>query len=136
MILRMVLQTGAWLIFTGAIVFFAAGRIDWLPGWDFVIVMGIASFGIGGWLAVSDPALLAERLGSLVQKDQTPADRIAMPAAMLLFYVWLVVMALDGGRFGWSHVPAWVQGLGAALVIATMVICTLVFRENSFAARL
>jgi len=133
-ILRMILQTGTWLVFTGAIVFFAAGRIDWRPGWDFLTIMGVSSFAVGFWLAKRDPGLLAKRLGPLVQKDQTPADKIVLPVALVLFYIWLVVMALDGGRFGWSRVPIWLQALGAVLMISTMVICARVFRENSFAA--
>jgi protein-S-isoprenylcysteine O-methyltransferase Ste14 len=134
MVLRMSLQTGTWLAVTAAVLFFAAGRIDWRPGWDFLVVMGVSTFGIGFWLARRDPSLLAKRLGSPVQKDQAPADKIFMPAALAAFYLWLVVMALDSGRFGWSRVPGWAQALGGLLVIATMALCSLVFRENSFAA--
>lgn len=134
MILRMIVQTGLWLVFTGAILFGAAGRIGWAPGWEFLAVLGVSSFGMGLWLALRDPRLLAERLGPLVQKDQTAADKVVMPAALILFYAWLVVMALDGGRFGWSHVPAAARVVGGALVAATFILCVVVFRENSFAA--
>jgi protein-S-isoprenylcysteine O-methyltransferase Ste14 len=44
------------------------------------------------------------------------------------------VMALDGGRFGWSSVPVWLQAVGAGLIAASMLLCAWVFRENSFAA--
>ena len=130
----MVLHTGLWLVFTGALMFCAAGRVEWRQGWAFLVVMGVSSFAMGFWLARRDPALLAKRMGPLVQKGQTGADKLFLPIALVLFYVWLVLMALDGGRFGWSSVPVWMQALGAGLMVASMLLCAWVFRENSFAA--
>jgi protein-S-isoprenylcysteine O-methyltransferase Ste14 len=91
------------------------------------------SLGIGLWLARRDPGLLAERLKPPVQRRQDPADRRLMSLFMALLVAWLVLIGLDA-RQGWSDVPVWVQGLGAALLLAGIAIGTWVLRENSFAA--
>jgi protein-S-isoprenylcysteine O-methyltransferase Ste14 len=46
---------------------------------------------------------------------------------------WLVFMALDARRFGWSPTPLWAQVLGAALIVAALYAWTGVLRANSFA---
>jgi len=43
-------------------------------------------------------------------------------------------MGLDAVRFGWSAMPAWVQWLGAALLLLSYWAMGLVFRENTFLA--
>jgi len=63
-------------------------------------------------LARHDPALLKERLRPLVQKDQVAADKVLMSLILLLIGFWLVFMALDAVRFGWSSLPTWVQAIG------------------------
>jgi protein-S-isoprenylcysteine O-methyltransferase Ste14 len=133
-IARMILQTGAALACIGAVMFVAAGTFHWPGGWAYLALMGLLSFAAGFWLAGRDPALLAQRLGAVVQKDQPLADKIFTPALFGLFFVWMVFMALDAVRFGWSHAPVWAQGLGGLLTISTFAVAAWVFRENSFAA--
>jgi protein-S-isoprenylcysteine O-methyltransferase Ste14 len=52
----------------------------------------------------------------------------------VLWTSWLVLMALDAGRFGWSRMPVWAQAIGAILIALCMTIACLAFRENSYAA--
>jgi protein-S-isoprenylcysteine O-methyltransferase Ste14 len=69
-----------------------------------------------------------------VQQGQGRWDRLFMGAVMVLFLAWLVLLGLDGGRYGWSHVPDWAQGLGAIVLIVSYLGVAWVFRANSFAA--
>ncbi len=65
--------------------------------------------------------------------NQKTRDRAVMGALEFGFAGWFVFMALDARRFGWSHAPLWVQGLGAALIVAAFYAWTGVLRANSFA---
>lgn len=42
-------------------------------------------------------------------------------------------MSLDAARFGWSHVPLWLQALGALAIAFSMYIMFVIMRTNSFA---
>jgi len=113
------------------LLFAPAGTWRWLAGWVFLLEMGGIALAIGLWLARHDPALLAERLsGGFVHSW----DRILMAVATALWIGWLVLMALDAARFQWSHVPFWVQGIGAVLIAFGSYLVYLSFRENSYAA--
>jgi protein-S-isoprenylcysteine O-methyltransferase Ste14 len=57
-----------------------------------------------------------------------------MFAAAIVFIGWMVTIALDARRFGWSHVPPSVQALGAALIALGMIVVWQTFRFNTFAA--
>jgi protein-S-isoprenylcysteine O-methyltransferase Ste14 len=134
MLLRVIVQTTTWLAFMGVILFVAAGNWRWTEGWAFLAIFAAGSVVFCAWLLRRDPALLAARMGSLVQKDQPLWDKIFMSAAMVGWNVWLVFMALDAQRFHWSHLPVWLQVIGGALVIAGFLAVMPAFRANSFAA--
>ena len=67
------------------------------------------SFVSGPRLANHDPELFRERLGSLFQKEQKSWDKLWVIAMMVVWLGGLVLMALEGGRYRWSHVPLWMQ---------------------------
>jgi protein-S-isoprenylcysteine O-methyltransferase Ste14 len=86
------------------------------------------------WLAKADPGLLAERMASPVQKNQKPWDRLFLALIAVIYFGWLVLMAIDARRFAWSHVPLWAQVVGGLLIVASFAGIAWVFRTNSFAA--
>lgn len=118
----------------GAILFVAAGRLDWPGGWTFLALFIGLSLAVSVWLLRIDPALLEQRLKPPVQRGQRGWDRVFMGLAGLSFLGWLALIGLDAGRFGWSQAPAWAQALGALMLIASYVGIAWVFRTNSFAA--
>lgn len=118
----------------GLLLFGSAGTLTWLAGWGFLIELFVASILVTRMLARRDPALLAERMKSPLQKGQPVWDRIFISSFMLLFSSWFVLMGLDAVRFHWSTVPAWLQVIGAVGVAVSMWIVSRVFRENTFAA--
>jgi protein-S-isoprenylcysteine O-methyltransferase Ste14 len=133
-IVRLVIQTFAWVGTLGALLFLAAGTAHWPEAWIFLIGFTVLGLGLGSSLARRDPGLLEERLRSPIQKNQKGADKILLTVLILLMYAWLAFMALDAVRFGWSRVPRWVEGFGALGVLLSTWIGYRALRANPFAA--
>jgi protein-S-isoprenylcysteine O-methyltransferase Ste14 len=134
MIWRAVRQSVLWHAFLAVLLFVPAGTLAWPAGWAFLILMAICGMAITLWLARHDPALLAERLGSPIQRDQKSWDKALLGGVVVLSFIWLAFMPLDAVRFGWSHVPLALQAIGALALVVCMWIWFLTFRENTFAA--
>ncbi len=134
LITRMVVQTTLWLAAMGAVLFLAAGDWRWPQAWVFLGELGVSSFAVSWWLLRHDPALLASRLSAPVRRDQMPWDRVFMVAVIIVFTGWMVLIALDARRFGWSHVALWAQLLGFVLIALGMAAVWQTFRFNTFAA--
>jgi protein-S-isoprenylcysteine O-methyltransferase Ste14 len=85
-----------------AVVFLAAGRVDWVWGWAFVGLTGSALAGHVLVLVPINPALLAEREGGLRQEGAKAWDVwVASLSGGVLPLISWVVAGLDM-RFGWS----------------------------------
>ena len=79
LVLNLIIQTVAWFGFMGAIIFGAAGTLDYAGGWLFLGEMIAFSDGFRGCHMVRvDPGLLRERLKPPIQKDQPLADRLIL----------------------------------------------------------
>jgi protein-S-isoprenylcysteine O-methyltransferase Ste14 len=117
-----------------ALLFGAAGTLEWGAGWAWMALM----FGGGGAITVllarRDPALLAERMRSPMQPDQPLWDKVFLVAMGALWCAWLVLMGLDAVRFHWSTMPLWLASLGSALVALSFWLIARVFLENTFLA--
>jgi protein-S-isoprenylcysteine O-methyltransferase Ste14 len=125
MIARLLLQNTILTAAMGALLFAGAGTLHWPAAWVFLATSALLGPLCGWWLYRIDPALLAERLRPVLQKDQPAADKVFM-------VVFIVAM------LGWRHLAsgmnvAW-QALGFALFLASTLFTLWVFRENSFAA--
>lgn len=134
MTFRMIMQSLAWFGVMAIVMFGAAGTLDWPGAWAFFLLMLAMSAIAGGALARHDPALLAERLRSPVQKDQPLADRLLLSLLLLGMFAWMAFMGLDAVRFHWSHVAAWVQLLGGLAILLSIWAIYRTMRANSFAA--
>ena len=131
---KLVRRTTLSLVFLGVILFGAAGTLHWPEAWIYLALTAAMSFGGGFWLARHDPALLRERLGSLIQRDQKRWDKILMAVMLVLWTGWLILMALDAKRFHWSAVPVALQVVGVALIGLGCYVVWLTFSANSYAA--
>jgi protein-S-isoprenylcysteine O-methyltransferase Ste14 len=134
MLASLVIKTLIWLAFMAALLFVPAGTIWWPQAWVFLVELAVTGLLISGWLYVHDPALLAQRMASPVQREQPAWDRIFMICILLFFCAWLAVMGLDAVRFRASHVPVWAQVVGALAILVSQYVFWLVFRANSYAA--
>ncbi|MDX8449342.1 methyltransferase family protein [Mesorhizobium captivum] len=133
MVSRLVVQTFVWFGVMGALMFLSAGTLHWTGAWVYIVVMVGLSLTMGVALARRDPGLMNERLRPPIQKNQTAADKILLSILLLGIFGWLALMGFDV-RFGWSAVPAWVQVIGALVLLVGIWICYLTMLENSFAA--
>jgi protein-S-isoprenylcysteine O-methyltransferase Ste14 len=113
------------------LLFLSAGTIAWPAGWIDLILLYIFSI-VGIWLLLKyNPGLLEERL-RLSQPNQKAWDRVFISLFYLFYLVWLVLMPLDAVRFHWSHMPVFLQAIGAIALVVSFPLLGLTFRENSF----
>ncbi|HET7447702.1 MAG TPA: isoprenylcysteine carboxylmethyltransferase family protein [Methyloceanibacter sp.] len=131
---KFVIRTALWIVFLGLVLFGAAGTIHWPQGRIYLGFLAVVSFVSGPWLAKHDPELFRERLGSLFQREQKSWDKLWVIAMMVVWLGGLVLMALDGGRYHWSHVPLWMQVVGFILICVGFWLSMLTFKANSYAA--
>jgi protein-S-isoprenylcysteine O-methyltransferase Ste14 len=128
---QLVVQIMIMALVFGAILFVPAGTFRWPGAWAFLALMFGFTIALSAWLLRHDPELLAERMTGIGRVDQEKWDKILLSIAAVLFFAWLVAMALDT-RFRWSHVPLWLQVVGALLLLASFWVFFLTFRENAF----
>ncbi|MBP0115573.1 MULTISPECIES: methyltransferase family protein [Bradyrhizobium] len=133
MIARLLLQNTIFTIAMGALLFGAAGTLDWPSAWAFLITSALLGPLCGWWLYRLDPALLAERLRPVIQRDQPPADKAFITAFIVAMLAWLIVMGLDRRSLA-SEMPLALLILGFLLFLLCALFTMWVFRENSFAA--
>ncbi|HEY9141995.1 MAG TPA: isoprenylcysteine carboxylmethyltransferase family protein [Bryobacteraceae bacterium] len=119
------------LIFS-ALLFGAAGTILWAAGWAYLVLFVAGALWITLRLARHNPALLAERMKSPVQKGQPFWDKVFLLAMMVVWCGWLALMGLDAVRFRWSVMPVWLQCAGAALLVLSFRMIARAFQENPF----
>jgi protein-S-isoprenylcysteine O-methyltransferase Ste14 len=134
LILNLIAQTIVWYGIMGAIIFGAAGTIDYAGGWLYLGEMIAISVVFGAQAARVDPALLRERLKPPVQKDQPLADKLVLIPFLLLVFAAMGFMAADAARWRWSMMPPSVQWAGRGLLLAAFLFMYWTMRTNSFAA--
>jgi protein-S-isoprenylcysteine O-methyltransferase Ste14 len=134
LILNLLVQTIVWFGFMGAIIFVAAGTINYAGGWLYLAAMIAASVVFGADMMRVDPGLLRERLKPPVQKDQPLADKLILIPILLLMFGGMGFMAADAARWHWSMMPPAVQWAGCGLLLAALLFIYWIMRTNSFAA--
>ncbi|MCP3388495.1 isoprenylcysteine carboxylmethyltransferase family protein [Bradyrhizobium sp. CCGB12] len=133
MIARLLLQNTIFVVGMGALLFASAGTLHWPSAWVLLVTSALLGPLCGWWLYRIDPALLAERLRPVLQRDQPAADKIFMTVFIVAMLAWLVAMGIDR-RIQSSEMPVALQILGLVLFLASTLVTMWVFRENSFAA--
>ena len=124
-----------YLLFFPAILLFFGGDWRWTEGWVYSVLFYVMCSANLLYLHFKDPALLKERFGSPVQKEQKRWDKVVLLLFFLEFLVWFAIMPLDARRFHWSPVfPLWIRIAGALLLILGMALVFEALRENTFAA--
>lgn len=93
-------------------------QLGCLPaGWAFLVLFFGFVIAITLWLLRYNPGLLTERMTGIGKADQKTWDKIFFGVLNLCFFAWLIVMPPDAVRFGWSHLPFWLQVVGALLML-------------------
>lgn len=123
-----------WLFVIAGSLFVPAGTLDWPQGWLFFVefVGGLAVTGF--WLKRHDPALFDERMRKPRREAKAGWDKVFILAMAVVWYGWIIVMALDVKRWGLSHMPVLCAVLGALLIPAGYLLVAFALKANSFAA--
>ena len=132
---RLVLNSIITLLFFPGIVLWLSGDLRWFEGWIFGLWFAAMVLSTTTYLAIYDPALLAERSRIRFDENQKTWDRYVMISIYLLWISWFIVMPLDGKRFQWSPpFPAWLEVFGWGLLIASLYLIFQSTTENTFAS--
>jgi protein-S-isoprenylcysteine O-methyltransferase Ste14 len=124
-------QSAALFVLFALALFLPAGTIAWLAGWIFLGLFFGFYLAVTVWLFQHNPGLVQERM-RLSTSDQQGWDQVLFPLIFVLFFVWLILMALDSVRFQWSQVPVWLQIVGIILLVCSFYLLFLTFQENSY----
>ena len=92
------IKAALWMALIPALLFLSAGTLDWPAAWIFLAEYLIGGFAVMLWLARHDPGLFKERLGGAFQRGQTVSDKVFMGFIIVVWYGWLVLIALDARR--------------------------------------
>lgn len=120
-----------------AILFGAAGRIDWPAAWLFTALFLCFHTISGAWMFRNAPDLVEERGTKAANVPRW--DILILRSCTILLPALFVTAGLDAGRLRWSHVPATLQvAAGAGVIAAGTVIswCIMVNRFLSSRARI
>jgi protein-S-isoprenylcysteine O-methyltransferase Ste14 len=134
MIVKVCLALAVEALIFSALLFGAAGTILWPAGGAYLVIFFAAALWITILLARHDPALLAERMKSPIQKGQPFWDKVFVLVLIVAWCGWFALMGLDAVRFRWSVMPVWLQCVGGALMLLSFRMFVRVFRENTFLA--
>jgi protein-S-isoprenylcysteine O-methyltransferase Ste14 len=114
-----------------ALLFVAAGTLDYWQAWAFLAVYFAASLAITLHLMKTDPQLLQRRMRGGPAAEKETSQKIIMSITSLGFIGLLLVPALDH-RFAWSQMPPYAALAGDALVGLGFLAVFFVFKENTF----
>jgi protein-S-isoprenylcysteine O-methyltransferase Ste14 len=115
----------------GAMFFLPAGTIRYWQAWVYMLVLLVPLFIFTAYLFLRNPALLERRMKS---HEVEPEQRKIIAFSTTVLLAAFIVPGLDR-RFGWSSVPTWLVLVSDVIVLLSLVLFTLVLRENEYAGR-
>jgi protein-S-isoprenylcysteine O-methyltransferase Ste14 len=124
-------NVAAMVLFT-AILIAGSGRIDWVGGWVYVLLVTAGPLATYKVLARTSPDLLVER--AKLQRGTKPWDKVLAPliAVVLPLAMWIVA-ALDT-RYDWSRIDGLVQAAGFLLIVLGILLVLWAMTVNRFFA--
>ena len=112
-----------------ALFFALAGRLDWLRGWAYVLLVTTGQSIISLYIWRRNPELLIRR--SEFGVGTKGWDKVLLGLLGVTYYTELTVAALDE-RFQWSGMSWWLWPVGCVLYILFVVILTWTMTVNPF----
>jgi protein-S-isoprenylcysteine O-methyltransferase Ste14 len=122
------------LLFYALLLFAGAGRLDWLAAWVFLALYCGQLIVTDLRLAQLDPELARERRTPGKATAPPRWDRRYLMISALFGPAWMLLMAFDAGRFGWSKLPAVACLPGTLLMMLGKYIAYAGLRANRFAS--
>lgn len=120
-------------VFFGFILFFLSGwNFLWWEAWIFLIILAFLVAFMLFWLNKHNPQVLRSRTSV---KGMVKKDIILMSLLSTAFFVYFIVVCLDGGRYHWSTFPLWGKIIGFIGFVIGFIITVLGMKENSYASK-
>lgn len=114
-----------------AVLLLLGGRWDWIEGWAVAGLFTAYLVGTSLWVARYAPGLSRERVRA-VARPGSLHEKIILTWVVVNLVVLILVTALDGGRYRWSHVPLGIELIGAALLGTYILLNLWVMVSNPF----
>lgn len=127
---RLLLASIAGLGSFATIIFWPAGRIDWLAGWFYFGLVTASLFINFLYLRRVNPAVIEHRLR--LGKGTKRWDIIWSVCFAPVFLSIYVIAGFDAVRFEWSTMPLWLWSLGLALWLPGFILFTWSMGVNPF----
>lgn len=108
----------------------SAGNFGWTNAWVFTGLGLIYKAVYSGTLIIKNPKLLNER-GRFIKQDTKPFDKIFFGFMIPLNLLQSMVAGLDAGRYGWTHMPLWMNVLGALCITAAFILILWAMNVNT-----
>lgn len=112
-----------------AVVYIAAGRLNYLWGWVYLGISLLSVIAGGIYVLRHNPQAINER--GRPAEGQKRWDRLIMLAYLPLFIAVYVVSGLDA-RFGWSTIPLWLHIVGAVFTLFGSALTYAAMAHNKF----
>lgn len=131
LLLNSIVKLLSGLVMIAILLFLPAGTWHYLHAWLFIALLFVPMTMIGIWLYLSQPNLLAKRLGN---KERERQQKNVVALSGLMFISGFVLCALDY-RFGWSSVPVWLVVVASVIFLLGYGMYAEVMRENAYLSR-
>lgn len=113
-----------------AILFLAAGKMDFIHGWIYTAAVFTAA-AMNVFAIRTDDDLMKER--AQPGEGTKPWDKLILGFSFLLYISMLVTAGLDSGRYQWSPSFHWsISAFGAAVMIGGQILFIAARNENRF----
>ena len=131
LLLNSIVKLLSGLVMIAILLVLPAGTWHYLHAWLFIALLFVPMTMIGIWLYLSQPNLLAKRLGN---KERERQQKNVVALSGLMFISGFVLCALDY-RFGWSSVPVWLVVVASVIFLLGYGMYAEVMRENAYLSR-
>jgi protein-S-isoprenylcysteine O-methyltransferase Ste14 len=115
-----------------ALMFLAAGRLDWMSAWVFLALSTLTFLTAGVYVVRKNPDVVNER-GKGAEGAKT-WDRILTTIYAAFMFAMYIVAGIDAGRFQWSVMPLALQVLGGSGFVLGMLWMYWAMLTNTFLA--
>lgn len=132
LIRRLVKQTVLTMVILGAVLFLAAGTIEWPGAWVLLIETGGLGLLSAYIIAGHDPQLMRERMRGPIQREQKPWDKVLLAVILALSVAMPIAAGLEV-RSGVSDMPVSIEVLGALGIALGLYMFHVVMETNSYA---
>jgi protein-S-isoprenylcysteine O-methyltransferase Ste14 len=117
---RGILWLAGYILLMAVSIFVPAGRLDWIPGWAFIVTYLVLVIAAIAYLWRTNPDVIVAR-STFHPEGQPVAQMVTLVLLFVLFVAMFPIAAIDAGRFHWSRVSPWRMLVGYILLLVGML---------------